>query len=95
MDTLQEASGSNFLYGLAGADIARLGDGNDLIIGGAGNEAIDGDFDANGVRGRDIVAYNKTDGVDTVSRLGAGSTISIGGGTLYSKPPTPRLTTVH
>ena len=84
VDTIQETSGGNMLFGAAGADVLRMGDGNDLSIGGTGGETIDGDFDANGLRGRDILAFNKSDGIDTTSRLGANSTISIGGGTIYS-----------
>jgi hypothetical protein len=84
VDTIQDTDGSNTLYGAAGADVVRMGDGNDITLGGAGNETIDGDFDADAVRGRDIVSFNKSDGIDTVSRLGTGSTISIGGGTAYA-----------
>jgi Ca2+-binding RTX toxin-like protein len=84
IDTLQDDAGNNLYFGAAGADIIHMGDGNDLSFGGTGNESIDGDYDANGLRGRDIVAFNKSDGVDTLRRLGSGSTLSIGGGTLYN-----------
>ena len=83
-ETLQDGGGSNLLFGGAGADTVRPGDGNDLVLAGTGNDTIDGDSDANAQRGRDVIAFNKSDGVDTLSRLGAGSTISIGGGTTYS-----------
>jgi len=84
-DSIRDSSGNNVLFGAAGSDtILGLGDGNDLAIGGTGTETIDGDYNGNGVRGRDIIAFNKTDGTDFAARLGSGSTISIGGGTTYS-----------
>ena len=84
-DLLEDAGGGNgVMDGQAGVDTFHGSDGNDGFIGGAGNDVTDGDFDANGIRGRDIVLFNKSDGADTASRLGSGSTLSIGGGTLYS-----------
>jgi hypothetical protein len=61
-----------------------MGDNNDLVIAGAGNDFLDGDRDADGIRGRDIFAFNKTDGQEGVVRPGTDGTISVGGGALYS-----------
>lgn len=84
-DSLQDTAGNNLMAGGATSDFIDMGDQNDLVIGGAGDDFIDGDnSNINGIRGRDILAFNKTDGKDPVSRLGAGSTVSIGGGALYS-----------
>jgi Ca2+-binding RTX toxin-like protein len=82
-DLLEDTGGNNLLFGAAAVDDIRMGDQNDLVVGGTGNDLLDGDGDADGIRGRDILVFNKSDGADSVSRLGSGSTISIGGGTLY------------
>jgi Ca2+-binding RTX toxin-like protein len=84
VEVLEDTGGNNVMDALAGDDTLRGGDGNDAFIGGAGNDAIDGDFDGNGSRGSDIVLFNKGAGTDTVTRLGSGSTLSMGGGMLYS-----------
>lgn len=84
INLLEDSAGNNAMDALAGNDTLRGGDQNDAFIGGAGNDAIDGDFDGNGARGSDIVLFNKGAGVDTVMRLGSGSTLSMGGGMLYS-----------
>jgi Ca2+-binding RTX toxin-like protein len=83
-DWLEDTGGNNLLSGGATIDDVNMGDQNDLVIGGTGDDLLDGDRDADGVRGQDILSFNKSDGKDSVSRLGAGSTISIGGGTTYS-----------
>jgi Ca2+-binding RTX toxin-like protein len=84
VSTMQDVGGNNLFDAQAGNDQLRGGDQNDLVIGGTGDDVTDGDLDANGVRGQDVLAFNKSDGKDSVSRLGGGSTISIGGGTTYS-----------
>ena len=81
---MNDSSGNNLLDAQGGSDQLYGGDQNDLMIGGAGLDSFDGDSDLDGLRGRDILAFNKSDGQDLVSRLASGSTISIGGGTLYS-----------
>ncbi len=84
VNVLEDSGGNNAMDALAGDDTLHGGDGNDAFIGGAGNDAIDGDFDGNGSRGSDIVLFNKGAGTDSVTRLGSGSTLSMGGGMLYS-----------
>jgi hypothetical protein len=83
VNLLEESAGSNAMDALAGNDTLRGGGGNDAFIGGAGNDAIDGDFYGTGLRGQDIVLFNKGAGTDTVTRIGSGSTLSMGGGMLY------------
>lgn len=83
-DGMEDTGGNNLFFGAANVDNIGLGDQNDIVMAGAGNDSLDGDRDATNVRGQDIVLFNKADGTDTVTRLGTGSTISIGGGTLYS-----------
>jgi Ca2+-binding RTX toxin-like protein len=84
-DSLQDTAGNNLMVGGATSDFIDMGDQNDLVIGGTGDEFIDGDnSNINGIRGREILSFNKGDGNDFVSRLGPASTISLGGGVLYS-----------
>lgn len=83
-DWMEDTGGNNVMDGLAGNDNLWGGDQNDLAIGGVGTDSFDGDRDTNGIRGRDIILFNKADGSDTATRLGSGSTVSIGGGALYS-----------
>jgi len=83
-DWLEETGGNNLMSGSSGVDTIWMGSEKDLVIGGAGNDLLDGDRGADGIRGQDILMFNKSDGKDSVARLGSGSTISIGGGTLYS-----------
>jgi Ca2+-binding RTX toxin-like protein len=75
-DWLEDTGGNNLFVGDASIDDIRLGDQNDLVIGGTGNDLIDGDGDSDGIRGRDILAFNKSDGADLVSRLGGESVIA-------------------
>lgn len=82
-DWLEDSGGSNLIFGGAGLDDVWAGNQNDLLIGGKGDDFIDADRDGDGIRGRDILLFNMGDGKDSVQRLGAGSTISIGGGALY------------
>jgi Ca2+-binding RTX toxin-like protein len=81
-DWLEDNGGNNLLSGGGTTDDIWMGNANDLVIGGTGDDLLDGDRDADGVRGADVLLFNKSDGKDSVSRLGTGSTISIGG-TLY------------
>ncbi len=84
-DFLQDISGNNLMFGGAGLDRFDLGDNRQLIIGGAGDDSIDGDnVNINGIYGQGVLAFNKRDGGDSVVRLGRGSTVSMGGGTLYA-----------
>ncbi|MBI4207825.1 MAG: hypothetical protein HY527_22630 [Betaproteobacteria bacterium] len=83
-DWLEDGEGNNLIVGAGGADQIYMGDDNDFVIGGTGNENIYAyGTDGDNVRGRDVLAFNKSDGQDWVIGLGSGSTISIGGGTLY------------
>jgi len=76
---------NSLLFGGAGADTMRMyGGASALAIGGAGNDRISGGLGAGVAKTRMIVAFNKADGVETVDQLAPGSTITIGGGTLYS-----------
>jgi len=84
-DTMEDTSGSNLFNGKAGADQMRGGDGNDLYAGGAGNDSINGDSDFSGVIGKDIVLFNRNEGADSVSRLGAATALSVGGASSYSQ----------
>ena len=76
---------NSLLFGGAGADTMRMyGGAGALAIGGAGNDRISGGLGAGVVKTRMIVAFNKADGIETVDQLAPGSTITVGGGTLYS-----------
>ena len=82
---MEDTAGNNlFVAGASSSDDIWMGDGNDLAIGGRGADFIDGDRNGNGTRGNDVIAYNKGDGDDTVYGLSVTSTVSIGGGALYS-----------
>ena len=83
-DWLEDSGGANLIFGGATLDDIWMGDNNDFVIAGAGNDFLDGDRDADGIRGRDIFAFNKTDGQEAVVRPGTDGTISVGGGALYS-----------
>jgi len=81
---LEDELGKNAFIGGASVNDIWSGDQNDLIVGGTANDRIDGDRDRDGLRGRDVILFNKTDGTDSYNDVGLGSTISIGGGALYS-----------
>jgi Ca2+-binding RTX toxin-like protein len=81
---MEDTGGSNLFLGGSASDDINMGDGNDLAIGGRGSDSYDGDRDGDGILGRDVLAFNKGDGQDNVWELDAASTISLGGGTLYS-----------
>ncbi|MBI2784378.1 MAG: hypothetical protein HYX64_10025, partial [Gammaproteobacteria bacterium] len=75
---------NSLFFGGAGADTMRMYAGASAIaIGGSGNDIIGSGPGAGYFHTRMIVAFNKSDGADTVDQLAPGSTISIGG-TLYS-----------
>ena len=77
--------GSNDLFiGGDGGDDIWMGGGTDVLIGGLGGASFDGDRDNTGIRGRQVVLYNKGDGGDNFNRMGSGGVLSIGGGALYS-----------
>ncbi|HET8720525.1 MAG TPA: calcium-binding protein, partial [Nitrospira sp.] len=81
---LEDTSGNNLMFGSATSDFFNMGDQRDLVIGAGGDDFIDGDnSNINGIFGREVLLYNKGDGTDSISRIGSGSTISIGGA-LYS-----------
>lgn len=71
--------GGNDLF--IGTGSAYLGAGTDVIIGAG---SVDGDREQTGVRGRQVILYNKGDGDETFHRMGGGGVLSIGGGALYS-----------
>jgi VCBS repeat-containing protein len=74
-DSLIGTSGNNLLASGTGADTLTGSSGNELYIGGTGNDAI------NTGTGYDIVAFNRGDGVDTVTfSAGQDNTLSLGGG---------------
>jgi hypothetical protein len=75
---------NSLLYGGAGVDIIRMyGGASAMAIGGAANDRISGGLAAGVSKTRMIVAFNKSDGIETVDQLAAGSTITVGGA-LYS-----------
>src|SRR5207245_2449055 len=96
-DLLRGSSGNDVLQGGEGTDVLRAGTGQNLLDGGAGNDSIfDGAGDAfiaggagadaiKAGAGRDILAFNRGDGRDTISGGGdGGNTLSLGGGIRYS-----------
>ncbi len=77
-DTLG-ALGVNVVFAGAGNDNITLGQGNDWVQAGKGNDVID----AGG--GKNLFAFNKGDGADTVvNSVWKADTISLGGGTQYA-----------
>jgi Ca2+-binding RTX toxin-like protein len=95
-DVLVSSGRRDYLYGEAGNDIYLggadvdwmedtggnnlwLGDGNDIAMK---FYSVDGDRDVDGVRGRDVLLVNKSES-GSATRLGTGSTLSLGGGILY------------
>lgn len=77
--------GSNDLFiGGGGVEDIWMGGGTDVLIGGLGGDRFDGDRDQTGIRGRQLILYNKGDGDDNYQRMGSGGVLSIGGGALYS-----------
>ena len=82
---MEDTVGNNlFVAGASSGDDLQLGDGNDLAIGGRGSDFIDADRYYNGIRGNDVIVFNKGDGNDTAYKLSNTSTVYIGGGALYS-----------
>jgi hypothetical protein len=78
-DVLADAGGNNLFHAGAGNDSMTGAAGKDLFIGGAGNDAISTGGGAN------LIAFNRGDGVDTVTSAGeTGDTLSLGGGLAYS-----------
>jgi Ca2+-binding RTX toxin-like protein/subtilisin-like proprotein convertase family protein len=78
-DTLTDTTGNNLLDGGTGTDTLTGGAGNELFIGGTGNDTI-----TTG-NGADIIAFNRGDGMDTVSGgIGTDNTISLGKGINYA-----------
>jgi Ca2+-binding RTX toxin-like protein len=76
---------NSLMFGSAAVDTMRMyGGAAALAIGGAGNDRVSGGLGVGIAKTRMIVAFNKADGIDTVDQLAPGSTITIGGGTLYS-----------
>jgi VCBS repeat-containing protein len=77
-DQIVDNAGQNLLDGGSGNDTLADDGGNSLLIGGAGNDTL-----TTGA-GSDIIAYNKSDGRDTVvSGDGAHDTLSLGGALNY------------
>ncbi|WP_310599361.1 calcium-binding protein, partial [Desulfobulbus sp.] len=71
-DTLYGSSGNDMLVGGAGNDTLHGKDGDDLLAGGAGNDILDGGagddtFQFNLGDGQDIIRFDPTNGVDTLS----------------------------
>lgn len=72
------------MFGAGGADnFEMFGGGRGLAIGGTGSDSYN--YWGSTLPGSPmVIAFNKTDGGDQVGRLGSSSTVSVGGGTLYS-----------
>jgi Ca2+-binding RTX toxin-like protein len=78
-DVLIHSQGNGVLFGGAGIDTLQPSSGaRSIVLGGAGGDVI------NATGAQTVLAFNKSDGADSVAQLPGGSTISIGGGTLYS-----------
>jgi hypothetical protein len=78
-DVLADAGGNNLFHAGAGNDSMTGAAGKDLFIGGSGNDSISTGGGAN------LIAFNRGDGVDTVTSAGeTGDTLSLGGGLIYS-----------
>ena len=85
-ESMSDSSGNSLFSGGGGADQFAGSDENDLFIGGAGNDLLDGDGGSlNGAAGKDVILFNRADGVDTAVRLGAATALSIGGLTGYTQ----------
>lgn len=78
-DWMEDTGGNNLFFGGAGLDSVWLGNQNDIAMG---FNSVDGDRDFDGIRGRDVLLLNKTES-GGATRLGSGSTVSLGGGVLY------------
>ncbi|MBI4195601.1 MAG: hypothetical protein HY526_11035, partial [Betaproteobacteria bacterium] len=77
--------GNTLMYGAGGNDNLHMDSGSKgMAIGGVGRDIISGGLGAGTMNSRLIVAFNKNDGPDDVHLVAPGSTISMGGGTLYS-----------
>ena len=79
LDWLEDTGGNNLFYSGGSLDNFWLGDQNDIAMA---IYSVHGDRDADGIRGRDVILVNKAD-TGSATELGAGSTISLGGGILY------------
>lgn len=75
--------GQNLFVGGAGGDsFVQSGGGRAFFAGGPGDDALNYWF--GDTTNRIVYAFNKSDGQDSVGRIGNGSALSIGGGALYS-----------
>jgi Ca2+-binding RTX toxin-like protein len=86
-DTLEDTAGNNLFIAGRGNDQLNAGAGNDLLIGAGGDDTLRLDAALSGLRGSDIVAFNRGDGQDFVLAGGASGTVgvlSLGGGISYS-----------
>lgn len=78
-DALMDPHDAGLLDGGGGADRIQGGGGQQVLIGGRGDDRIS----TGG--GSDVIAYNRGDGADLVlASVGAGHTISLGGGVGYA-----------
>ena len=78
-DIVSDNGGQNLIDGGVGTDTLTGNAGNEMFIGGQGNDTI-----TTGT-GADMIAFNKSDGQDTVkASVGADNTLSMGGGINYA-----------
>lgn len=68
-DTLTGNAGANVLEGNSGADVLNGGGGDDILWGDTGTDTLTGGT------GHDIFAFNKGDGVDTITDFTAGGSV--------------------
>ena len=75
-----DASGNHLVLGTAASNtIKALSTGNEIMIGGAGSDALTTGTNTN------LIAFNKGDGTDTITATaGVNNTISLGGNFAYS-----------